>query len=327
MSECVPPRLVAFVMTRVRSRHAAPRRRRRRRTRGARRSPDSGRSARPGAPPACARARAAVSVCRSTRNGERPQAAEQEPARVRRGDDPERAAELCESRGALFVAGDDDAEQDVVVAREVLRRAVEHEVGAVLQRAEVHRRGDGRVDDDGRRRARRRPRGRASSGTGSTAPRARRAATPSGGGPVWSNSTTFTPQRSSAAKSRPVPKYAPAASAIVVPGSSSASASAVVAPAPDGNSSACPPSSSPSACSAATPVGCRSAGSRSRPPRRARRTARSSSGRGSRGQLYFQPWPGSDTSDVPNRGAAARLPGGKPRARRPSARPVRAVAG
>ena len=80
--------------------------------------------------------------------------------------------------------------------------------------------------------------------------------TSSGGGPVWSNSTVFSPQRASSPNSRPVPKYAPSASAIVAPGSSSARTSAAAAPVPEGKSSACPPSSSPSAASAATPAGC-----------------------------------------------------------------------
>ena len=44
-------------------------------------------------------------------------------------------------------AADDGAEKRVVVAREVLRRAVQREVGAVLERPQVDRCRDGRVDD------------------------------------------------------------------------------------------------------------------------------------------------------------------------------------
>src|SRR2546421_67081 len=57
-----------------------------------------------------------------------------------------------------------------------------------------------------------------------------------GGGPVWSNSTTRRPQRSSSLKMTPVPKYAPSARAIVSPDERSVSTSAIVAPEPDENS-------------------------------------------------------------------------------------------
>ncbi len=56
----------------------------------------------------------------------------------------------------LLAPADDGAEQDVVVAREVLRRAVEHEVGAVLEGPQVDRGGRGRVDDHPRGMGRRR---------------------------------------------------------------------------------------------------------------------------------------------------------------------------
>src|SRR3954463_4389991 len=48
--------------------------------------------------------------------------------------------------------------------------------------------------------------------------------TPSGGTPVWSNSTKFRPHLARTSNRRPVPKYAPSASAITAPGSRSARA-------------------------------------------------------------------------------------------------------
>ena len=78
---------------------------------------------------------------------------------------------------------------------------------------------------------------------------------PSGGGPVWSNSTQRSPQRSSSRKRTLVPKYAPSAIAIVCPGEQNASTSAVTPPVPEGNRKARPPSSSPSSRSASTWVG------------------------------------------------------------------------
>ena len=112
--------------------------------------------------------------------GERRQAAEQEPCGVGRGDDPAPAAEV-EQPLAGSVARDEGAEQQVVVAAEVLGDAVDDEVGAVVEAAAA-----ARASPRSRRRrracraARRRParRGRGRTGAGSTASRARRAARP-----------------------------------------------------------------------------------------------------------------------------------------------------
>ena len=79
---------------------------------------------------------------------ERLEAAEEEGARVGGGDDAGARAELLQAFGILGPLCDDHAEQYVVVAAEVLRRAVEHEVRAVLDRPQVDGRGGGRVDDD-----------------------------------------------------------------------------------------------------------------------------------------------------------------------------------
>ena len=79
------------------------------------------------------------------------QAAQQEPGRIRRGDDAGAAAERPQLLGRGAVAADHGAEQRVVVAGEVLRRAVHDEVGAVLERTQVDGRRDGRVDDHRRR--------------------------------------------------------------------------------------------------------------------------------------------------------------------------------
>src|SRR5204862_448263 len=79
---------------------------------------------------------------------ERLQPAQHEPGGIRCGDDAGAAAETPQLLGSGGVAADHCAEQRVVVAREVLRRAVQDEVGAVLQGSQMHRRGHGRIDDD-----------------------------------------------------------------------------------------------------------------------------------------------------------------------------------
>ena len=92
---------------------------------------------------------------------------------------------------------------------EELRRAVQDEVGAVLERPQEDGRGRGRVDE------RRGPgvppplRGRGTSSNGFDGASSQTRSAPSGGGPVWSNSTNRSPQRSSSRSSTPVPKYAP----------------------------------------------------------------------------------------------------------------------
>src|SRR5581483_244300 len=78
---------------------------------------------------------------------ERLQAAEEEPGRVRRRDRPAQSAQLADAREIVPAARHERAEQDVVVPAEVLRRAVEDEVGAVLERSQEGRRRSGGVDD------------------------------------------------------------------------------------------------------------------------------------------------------------------------------------
>ena len=63
---------------------------------------------------------------------------------------PERRAELLQAVRIVLPFADDRAEQDVVVAAEILRRAVQDVVGAVLERPQMHGRRRGCVDDDGR---------------------------------------------------------------------------------------------------------------------------------------------------------------------------------
>ncbi len=82
----------------------------------------------------------------------------------------------CSRAASSSRPADDGSEQHVVVSREVLRRAVEDEVGAVLERTQMNRRRRGRVARREALRERRRLRGRAWSGRDSTGPRARRAA-------------------------------------------------------------------------------------------------------------------------------------------------------
>ena len=73
---------------------------------------------------------------------QRLQATEEQPGGVGGGHDPRTAAELVQPRCMLGALRDDRAELDVVVAAEVLRRRVEDEVAAALERPQV----------DGRRR-------------------------------------------------------------------------------------------------------------------------------------------------------------------------------
>ena len=105
----------------------------------------------PGARRAGARARArsrsgarrgTASVCRLRSSSQHGSGAATMPVVV---------AELAQARGVLLALAHDGAEEHVVVPAEVLRRAVEDEVGAVLERAQVDRRRGGRVDDDRRR--------------------------------------------------------------------------------------------------------------------------------------------------------------------------------
>ena len=84
-------------------------------------------------------------------HSKRLEAAEQQPARIRCGDDPRERAELPQPVRVLGRPADDRAEKDVVVAAEVLGRAVHREVGAVLERPQVDGRRGRRVDDHARR--------------------------------------------------------------------------------------------------------------------------------------------------------------------------------
>ena len=72
-----------------------------------------------------------------------------EPGSVGRGDDPRQAARQVQPVAKSLVARDGHAGDDVVVPREHLRRRVDDDVAAVLERPEPKRRRDGRVADDG----------------------------------------------------------------------------------------------------------------------------------------------------------------------------------
>src|SRR5689334_7654338 len=74
------------------------------------------------------------------------QAAEEEIRRVRVEHAAEDVARLADEADQRRVA-DRDAGEEVVVPAEVLRARVEDEVGAVLERAVVHRRRERRVDE------------------------------------------------------------------------------------------------------------------------------------------------------------------------------------
>ena len=116
----------------------------------------------------------AVAVWRARRTSSvsRPRSSSQ--AVSGRGDRAGPATELEKPRSRLVVPGDDRADERVVVSREVLRRRVEREIAAALERL-APRAVSPRSSRRGRARRARQPRGsRASSGTGSTALRARR---------------------------------------------------------------------------------------------------------------------------------------------------------
>ena len=155
------------------------------------------------------------------------------------------------------VAADDRAGERVGVAGQVLRRQWSDEVGAVLQRPQVDGRSGGRVDDDAAPGGRRPPRGRASSGTGSTAPparsgRRRRAAGRSG--------RTRRPEPPAPSASRSMHAGAEVAARgerdRVCPARAATRASAVVAPEPEEKSSARAALELAERASASTPVGC-----------------------------------------------------------------------
>ena len=80
---------------------------------------------------------------------QRPEPALHEPGRVGGRDDAGEPPRRVQPVAQLGVARDGDAREDVVVAGEDLRRRVEDDVAAVLERPEAERRCDRRVADDG----------------------------------------------------------------------------------------------------------------------------------------------------------------------------------
>ena len=166
---------VAFSIRRVEVSTRGPPRRRRRRTRAGRRSRDSARSRPPGGRARrCGEVAGGLAICRSHAHA-RASSGRGAGARRRRARrrSAVRRAELRAAVGGRRIAADDGAEQRVVVAGEVLRRAVERRSRRRARAAagrSASRRSSRRRPAPG---ARPRPRGRASSGTGSTAPRAR----------------------------------------------------------------------------------------------------------------------------------------------------------
>ena len=108
----------------------------------------SGRARPSGARRAAARAPAPTpyAAARAAR-ASRARAAAARPGRARRRC-PSALRKSPSRSASSAVAAHDHPEQDVVVAGERLRRAVEDEVGAVLERPQVGRRDDRRVDED-----------------------------------------------------------------------------------------------------------------------------------------------------------------------------------
>ncbi len=83
-------------------------------------------------------------------NLQRLQPAQHEPGGVGRGDRAGPAAERLDALVLVFRGEHEHSRQRVVVAAEVLRRAVQDDVGAVLERPEEHRGGRGRIHEHGR---------------------------------------------------------------------------------------------------------------------------------------------------------------------------------
>ena len=77
------------------------------------------------------------------------EAAEQERGGVGRRDRARARAELEQPLVVFLAPADEDAEQQVVMAAQELRGAVQHEVRAVLERPHVDRRGSGGVHEHG----------------------------------------------------------------------------------------------------------------------------------------------------------------------------------
>ena len=164
---------------------------------------------------------------------ERAQPAQQGGRRVGRGREAESQARVVERFRALGVARHGAPSSAFEWPVEVLRRRVHADVGALVERAQEDGRRDGRVADRRGPDARERPPSRASSATGSRAPRARARRRRRAAAPVWSNSTTSSPQRLELAQRHAGAEVAPSASATVMPGRQNASTQAVAAAVPD----------------------------------------------------------------------------------------------
>ena len=87
-----------------------------------------------------------LALCCCHAHGERLDAAQDEIGGVRIDDAAEHALRLAQRRGQV-IGSDDGPGHDVIVAGQILGDAVDDEVDAVFQRAEVDRRGEGGVDD------------------------------------------------------------------------------------------------------------------------------------------------------------------------------------
>ena len=162
---------------------------------------------------------------------ERRETAEQRARRVgRRGDAAFTAHRF--RRSACSLARDRGAEERVVLAGQELRRRMEDDVGAPLQRLEVDGRRDGRVADDEAAVARSAVPSRAASASGWRAPRPRRCRRRAAGRSGRTRRTRCR-SRASSPKSLLVPKYAPSAIAMRVPARANASSTFVTAPMPD----------------------------------------------------------------------------------------------
>ena len=188
---------------------------------------------------------------------ERLQAAEQEPGGVGRGDRAGQPADVLEPLPVVLRAANQRPEEHVGMAAEVLRRAVQDEVGAVLERAK-------RTGVEAVASTRTRPgcAAAAASHVGKGQEGVRRRLEPDEVDAVRRRPGLVELDHVKApARELPEQERRAVVAALregdrLARLEQSASTTAVVAPAPEEKRSASPPSSSPSARSAATPVGC-----------------------------------------------------------------------
>ena len=171
---------------------AGPQPRRRRRTDQERRNRGSASSSRRGGRRAVRRARAPSPPCgRSASSVFNPRSSSHAVSADATRPASRRVRWRRSKRPSSSTTG--DSGEEVVVATEHLRGAVQRDVAALLERSQPQWRRQRRVADHRCADAPRPPRGRASSASGSTGASIRIRSASAGGAPVWSYSTAFIP--------------------------------------------------------------------------------------------------------------------------------------